>query len=139
LQLLFSADRAFHLEKEIVPLLEKGVFVVCDRYAFSTLAFGNFQINDLEWLVNLQKRFLLPDLTFFLKVSPEVCIQRIAKTRFETTLFEKQEVLAKVWQNYEQLAKMFDNIYIINGEQTIEKVFEDIKKIVNQKIYGKHS
>lgn len=37
LQLLFSADRAHHLEKEIIPLLERGVTVICDRYFFLQL------------------------------------------------------------------------------------------------------
>ena len=40
LQLLFSADRAHHLEKEIIPLLERGVIIVCDRYFFATSGIG---------------------------------------------------------------------------------------------------
>ena len=94
LQLLFSADRAYHLEKEIVPLLERGVIVICDRYFFSTLAYGSLEIKDFNWLLGLQKNFLMPDITFFLKVSPKICIERISKERFSVTLFEKEKVLA---------------------------------------------
>jgi dTMP kinase len=134
LQLLFSADRAYHLEKEIIPLLERGVIVICDRYFFSTLAYGNRDINDMAWLLNIQKKFLLPDITFFLRVSPKVCIERIRRERFEVTLFEKEEILKKVWENYEKLAKKFKNINIINGEKPIDKITRDITKIVQKKL-----
>ena len=134
LQLLFSADRAYHLEKEVVPLLKKGINVISDRYFFSTMAYGNLEINDLNWLIEINKKFILPDLTFFLKVSPKICIERIKKDRFEITLFEKEKVLEKVWQNYEILAKKFENVFIIDGEREIEKIAKEIRKIVKKKL-----
>jgi dTMP kinase len=130
LQLLFCADRAYHLEKEIIPLLKKGINVISDRYFFSTMAYGNLEIKDLDWLIEINKKFILPDLTFFLKVSPKVCIQRIKKDRFEITLFEKEKILKKVWKNYEILAKKFDNVYIVEGEREIEEIAKEIRKIV---------
>lgn len=134
LQLLFSADRAYHLEKEIIPLLERGVIVICDRYFFSTLAYGDKDIKDMNWLFGLQKKFLVPDITFFLKVSPKVCIERINKERFEVTLFEKEEVFKKVWDNYAKLARRFKNVYVLNGERPVDKITQDIIKIVTKKL-----
>ncbi len=134
LQLLFAADRAYHLEKEIVPLLEKGVTVITDRYFFSTIAYGAVEIKDIDWLIKINKPFILPDVTFLIKVSSAICLDRIKKTRFHIELFEKEEALTQVWQNYEHLANRFDNIYIIDGEKPIEEVFSEIKKIVNSKI-----
>jgi len=133
LQLLFSADRAHHLEKEIIPLLKRGVIVICDRYFFSTVAYGSLEIPDRKWLLDLNKNFLLPDLTFFLKVSPSICVERIRKARFSVTLFEQEEKLEKVWKNFERLSKEFKDVYIINGERPIEKISQDIIKIVNTK------
>jgi len=134
LQLLFCADRAYHLDKEVIPLLKKGINVISDRYFFSTMAYGNLDIKDLEWLIELNKKFIMPDLTFFLKVSPHVCIERIKRDRFETTLFEREEVLRKVWDNYEKLAKMFENIYVLDGEAPIEDISEKVLMIVNKKL-----
>lgn len=134
LQLLFSADRAYHLEKEIIPLLKRGINVISDRYFFSTLAYGNLEINDLDWLIKINEKFLMPDLTFFLKVSPKICIERIKKERFEITLFEKEKILKKVWKNYEMVAKRFKNIYIINGERSIEEISKEIIEIVKKKL-----
>jgi len=119
LQLLFAADRAHHLEKEVIPLLEKGVDVICDRYFFSSFAFGSLNLN-MDWLIKINHNFLLPDITFFLKVSPKVCIERIKRTRYEINLFEKEEITGKVWDNYKKLSKKFKNVYIINGEQPVD-------------------
>jgi len=137
LQLLFSADRAYHLEKEILPLLKRGINVISDRYFFSTMAYGNLGIKDLNWLIEINKKFLLPDLSFFLKVSPGVCIERIKKDRFEVTLYEKEKILEKVWKNYEILAKKFENVYIIDGEKSIEEISKEIQKILNKKLWKK--
>ena len=134
LQLLFSADRAHHLEKEVIPFLKKGIFVISDRYFFSTIAYGNLEIKDWQWLKKINKKFLLPDLVFFLKVSPKICIERIKKNRFGISLFEKEKILAKVWKNYEKLAREFKNVYIVNGEREIKKVGQEIREIVEEKL-----
>ena len=130
LQLLFTADRAYHLEKEIIPLLKKGIIVVCVRYILSTLAYGNLEIKDEKWLMEINKKFIWPNITFFLKVRPEICIQRIEKERFHKELFEKEEKLKKVFKNYLKFSKKFKNIYIIDGEKPIKEAFEEIKNKV---------
>ncbi len=134
LQLLFSADRSHHLEKEVLPLLKEGVTVISDRYFLSTIAYGATEIQDREWLIEINKPFILPDLTFLIKVSPKVCLERIRGDRFSVELFEKEEALTKVWRNYEELAQRFENIYIIDGEQPIEEIFEQVKSQVHSKL-----
>lgn len=126
LQELFAQDRKEHLENLIIPALKAGKIVISDRYFFSSFAFGSLDC-DLEWLIKLNDDFILPDFTFLLKVSPEVCIERIEKRGEEIKLFEKREKLEKVWQGYEKLLDRF-NIKVIDGERSIEEVFEDIKK-----------
>ncbi len=132
LQLLFAADRSYHLEKEIMPLLKKGVTVICDRYFFSSCAFGALEL-DQEWLLKVNENFLSPDLIFLLEVPPEICVDRIKRSRFAINLFEKEEILRKVWTQYQKLARKNKNTYIINGERSIDEIFEDIKQIVNKK------
>ncbi len=132
LQLLFSADRAYHLEKNVIPLLKNGVWVVCDRYFFSTVAFGQLNGVSEEWLLNMQKHFLMPDITFLLKVSPRECVKRINDNRYRVALFEKEKVLREVWSNYEKLYNRFQdrNVHIVDGERSVEDVSSDIKKII---------
>ncbi len=126
LQLLFAADRAHHLEKEVTSFLEKGINVICDRYFFSSIAFGSLEIKDWNWLKEINKMFVVPDVVFYLKVSPDVCIKRISDTRFSFELFEKEEKLKAIEKSYNRLAKEYDFFRIIDGEKKIEEVSEEI-------------
>jgi len=134
LQELFVQDRKEHLEKLIMPVLKEGKVVISDRYFFSTFAYGASGDIDLEWLIKINSEFLLPDLTMILKVSPEVCVSRIEKRGRSIQLFEKTEKLKKVWQTYEILPSRFENVYIIDGEKTIDEVFAEVKSLVHSKL-----
>ena len=137
LQELFTEDRKEHLENLIIPALKEEKIVISDRYFFSTFAFGASDGLDLDWLIKINDEFLLPDLTFILKVSPEICIQRIEKRGEKKKLFEKKEKLKKVWQTYETLPNRFENVYMINGEKSKEEVFSQIKNIVLSQLLNK--
>lgn len=130
LQKLFIEDRREHLGREILPSLKRGEMVICDRYFFSTFAFGVASGLDLEWLIKLNERFLLPDLTFILKAKPETCLRRIEVRGTAKTLFEKKEKMEKVWQVYEVLPQRFENLFLVDAEQPINQVFNQVKEIV---------
>lgn len=134
LQLLFAADRAHHLDKELIPLLKRGINIISDRYFFSTIAFGSTEIKDREWLVNINDRFIIPDLTILVKVSPKICIKRIKGSRFQIELFEKEKKLQKTWENYKKLVEEFDNIKIVNGERKVEEISYEIINLIEKVI-----
>jgi dTMP kinase len=127
LQLLFSADRAQHIADEIEPALKQGKIVICDRYVFSTLAYGFASGINFEWLYAINKTFKAPDLTLFIDVSPDVSVSRISKGRERRELFEKRETLSKVRKAYLNLARRF-RFKIINGEEGIEGTGDEIAK-----------
>ncbi|MFQ6020885.1 MAG: dTMP kinase [Candidatus Aenigmatarchaeota archaeon] len=133
LQLLFAADRAHHLVNEIEPALKEGKIVISDRYIFSTLAFGSLD-GDMEFLKYINSKFRKPDLTFIIDTPPEVCLERIAKTRFHLELFEQKEKLEHVRKTYLSLKDYFPNVFIIDGNRRKEEVFESIRKIVDNKL-----
>jgi dTMP kinase len=134
LQLLFAADRAHHLDRTILPVIDKGNFIISDRYFFSTIAFGSIAI-DKKWLTQINSRFILPTLTFLIKVSPVECIKRIGKNRAQFELFEEKEKLQKIWRTYAMLAKDKKNkIIVINGERSIETISTEILSIVKEKL-----
>lgn len=130
LQLLFSADRAKHITDEIEPALKRGKMVVCDRYVFSTLAYGFASGVDFEWLYAINKTFKTPDLTIFIDVSPDVSMSRIITRRERGKLFEKRETLSKVRKAYLNLAKRF-KFKIINGEEGVEETGDAVAKTVD--------
>lgn len=131
LQLLFASDREDHLHSVIKPNLAEQKIVISDRYFFSSIAFGALEKVSFEWLDNLYQDFLMPDIVFLLKVPSTECIQRIEGRGNERELFEKKEVLEKVWQNYEKLAQNYDFIEVIDGTQNVEKIASQVLSIVN--------
>jgi len=133
LQLLCSADRAHHLEKEIIPALENGKIVISDRYFLSTIAYGMIEL-EKDWLKALNSKFLLPDLIFIIDVPVEVSIERIKVSRFGFEFFEEMKKLEKVRNNFLELSKEYENCFVINGNRSIEEVHKEIVKIVEEKL-----
>ncbi len=127
LQLLFAADRAHHIDSVVKPAMEAGRVVISDRYMFSSLAYGAASGADAEWLIQINKKFPMPDLTIFIDVSPQTSVKRIAAGRFSAELFEKEESLGKVRREYLKLAKRF-HFKIIDGERSVEEVSKGIIK-----------
>jgi len=123
LQELFAQDRKEHLENTIIPALKQGKTVISDRYFFSSFAYGAANGLDLEWLIEINNLFLLPNITFLLEVKPETCIERIEGRGLEKTLFEKKEKLEKTWETYKILPGRFENAYLISGERYIDEFF----------------
>ncbi len=133
LQLLFSADRLYHLEKEIRPMLEQGISVVCDRYFFSTIAYGANSSEDAQWLLTLNEKVLLPDSVFLLRISPQGGVARIHGNRHGIRLFEKEEILKRVAGNYDTVIQQFPDItHVVNGEQSKEQVANEIQERIRQ-------
>lgn len=134
LQELFAENRKEHLKKVIIPALKERKIVISDRYFFSSFTYGSASGLDLDYLIGLNKKFLLPDITFILKVRPEICLVRIRKRKKAKTLFEEKEKLEKVWQIYQLLPERFENVYMIDGERPIKEVFEEVKLSVLSKL-----
>lgn len=132
LQLLFAADRGNHLAKEIIPRLKDGANVITDRYFLSSLAYGSLEVEDSNWLYQINDQFILPDLTILIKVRAKICVQRIKESRSGLELFESEEKLNKVWQTYERLSKKYPDIKVVDGEKSEEEVFEEIVKEVEK-------
>jgi len=130
LQLLFAADRANHLEKEIIPALQAGTNVITKRYFLSSIAYGSVQINDQDWLWKINDQFLMPDLSILLKISAKTRIERSEQSALGLNLFNDEESLNKVWQTYEAISKKYPNIIIIDAEKPQDEIFEEIKRAV---------
>jgi len=93
LTLLFTADRKEHMENEVIPKIRDGIFVVCDRYLFSTIAYQSAHGAKEELIRRLNKNFLKPDLVFLLDIDPSISLNR---KQAEKESYERKEFLEKV-------------------------------------------
>lgn len=75
MQLLYVANR-YEFKGEILRARESGTIVVCDRYLASSIAYGEAQGLEAEWLTDIQKYLPQPDITFLLDIAPEVSARR---------------------------------------------------------------
>ncbi|MFA5926928.1 MAG: dTMP kinase [Patescibacteria group bacterium] len=139
LQLLFAADRAHHLQREIVPSLEKGNIIISDRYYYSSIALGSVGC-ERKWLAEINGQFISPDIVFLIKVKPSECINRIARSRNEFELFEEEKKLGIAWDTYAWLhRRRKDPIVLIDGERKIEQIEMDIWAYLQKVLESKGS
>lgn len=139
--LLFAADRIDHLycsgeeeQKEgIITLLEKGINVVSDRYYLSSYAYQSSSV-DLDWVREINRYSIKPDLTILLKVPVQASTERRNLSRIHEELYEKEDYLARISHNYERTAKALiregENILILDGNRNKDEVFSDIQRAV---------
>jgi dTMP kinase len=132
LQELYAQDRKEHLNKVIVPNLKKGKIVISDRYCFSSFAYGSLAV-PLNYLLKINNKFLLPDITFFINTKSKTSFLRIVKRGRKQTFFEEEEKLKKVYQNFKKVFKRFKNVIVIDGEKNIKEVHRQVIKVI--KIY----
>jgi dTMP kinase len=137
LQLLFVADRLDHLEKVVWPAIKMGKVVICDRYYWSTVAYGSFAA-DRNWLVEIHKYCLEPDLTIYLDIDPQKAIQRLSIRGEKATIFEKQDKMRKQADTYYWLlANNQAKSVRVTADQAPEAVLSDIiEALENKKIFS---
>jgi dTMP kinase len=134
LQMIFAADRSHHLANEIEPAIKKGKIVITDRYILSSLVYGTVDVN-LNFLKQLNSSFRRPDVTFIIDTQPKICMQRMKKSRFHAELFEDEQNLQMIRNNYLTMKNFFTGTFIIDGNKSVEEVFNEIKKVVDKKVY----
>jgi len=128
--LLFSADRQQHT-KEIQKHLNDGYVVICDRYLESTIAYQSSQGLSIDWLLELNKDVIKPNLTFILDIDPKLALAR--KHLDNPEKFEKVEFLTKVRQVYID-RKNKNNYLLLNSNRNIVDVQTTIRIYVDLKI-----
>ncbi|MGS0973668.1 MAG: dTMP kinase [Candidatus Izemoplasmataceae bacterium] len=135
--LLFAAARSQHFHQKIVPALEAGKIIICDRFIDSSLAYQGYARGlgiDEVYLIN---KFgigdTLPILTIFIDVPPKVGLERVFSKRDKVDRLDL-ETLAfheKVYDGYMLLEQKFPSRFIkVDGTSSIEKVTEETIRII---------
>ena len=140
--LLYAAARRQHLVQKVLPALEEGKVVLCDRFVDSSVAYQGAGRNIGEAEVMTLNEFAIegrfPDLTLYLDVPSEIGLARINQGRKASDLDRlDKESLAfhqKVRQAYLTLLEEYpERIVLVDAQEDIEKVVKNCYDLIKEK------
>ena len=131
---LFVEDRKVHLEKLIVPALESGKVVVCDRYKYSALVYQQIQGVNIDHLLKISRQCLIPDIVYVL-IPPdvEILLERIITRGKREDIFEKKAFLQMAVEHYKHLQEYFPQEKIVFLD-AVASVQDNVSRILNELI-----
>ncbi|WP_414048878.1 dTMP kinase [Macrococcus animalis] len=129
--LLFAASRRQHLVEKVLPALEQGKIVICDRFIDSSLSYQGYArgigVDEIRAINEFAIEGKYPDLTLYLRVEPEVGLSRIKENSRETNRLDKEALNfhQRVVDGYDQLLNAHpERIKLIDASQPIDAVLE---------------
>ena len=135
--LLFTAARRDHLERTILPAIEAGKVVICDRFADSTRMYQGLSRGDLRGTVDQLHKLMIgrePDMTILIDMDSDTGLSRAlsrqgVEERFETFGADLQ---AQMRAGFLSLAEEFkERFVVINGARSIDEVSVDVCQTVD--------
>ncbi|MFA7597302.1 MAG: dTMP kinase [Novosphingobium sp.] len=138
--LLFAAARADHLARRIVPALEAGKWVVCDRFLDSSRAYqggaGGLDDADLMELHRIGSGGILPDMTFLIEVSEDIASARLTSRdqgRMDAIEGRDRAYHAKVGETFRRLAMETPERFVrIDGSGSLSQTHGQVMAALNR-------
>ena len=134
--LLFTAARRDHLERTILPALEIGSTVICDRFSDSTRVYQGVTRGDLRDVVDQLDKTMIPrqpDVTVLVDLDPKIGLARALKRSGNEARFEDfgLEMQIKLREGFLTLANEFPKRFIVvDGNRNELEVARDISKLL---------
>ena len=136
--LLFTAARRDHLERTILPALEYGLAVICDRFSDSTRVYQGVTRGDLRDLVDQLDSAMIPrqpDITVLIDLDPTIGLARALERSNNEARFEDfgLEMQIKLREGFLTLANEFPNRFrVVDGNRTEAEVAGIISKRLHE-------
>ncbi|MGX4644759.1 dTMP kinase [Holzapfeliella sp. JNUCC 80] len=137
--LLYAASRRQHLVETVLPALEADKTVISDRYLDSSLAYQGggrgLGIEDVAEMNQFATENVMPDLTLYFDVNPQIGLSRIDQNREKDRLEqEKESFHQRVYETYQELYHRYPNrIVKIDANQPKESVVDDTIKAMKDR------
>lgn len=141
--LLYAASRRQHLVEKVLPAIEKGQVVICDRFVDSSLAYqGVARHLGIEAVYGINMFAIeghFPDATIFLNLNYDEGLKRIETRTFKDRLdLESNSFHSEVAKGYQiVLEKYKHRMNVVDASQSIDQVVEDCLAIVVEILNGK--
>lgn len=134
--LTFALDRLLHIKMKVKPALEEGFIVISDRYFYSSVAYQSASGAPVEWVLEVNKWAIKPDIAIYLDVDPACALRRKAGISSRFPEFEELGFLIKVREVYLKLVEL-GLLVRVDAARPVEVVFEDVKRIVLEELRRK--
>ena len=134
---LFSASRSQLVNEVIKPNLKRGVIVICDRYYDSSSAYqgygGKLDVKRVFEVNDFATSGLVPDLTFFVNISPQKAFSRaVKKHKFDRIENKTLAFYKRVHSGFKKIAsKNQKRFVLLDGSKPVDEIHELIVKIVS--------
>lgn len=140
--LLYAASRRQHLVEKVMPALAVNKIVICDRFVDSSLVYQGVARGlgiETVYQMNLFAiEDVMPDLTIFFDVKPEIGLARISadgNREVNRLDLESLDFHHKVYEGYVEVAKHFkDRITTVDASLPLETVYENVLALVRSKL-----
>ena len=130
--LLYEASRAQHTEQKIIPALEAGRIVICERYTMSSCAYQGYgrgiDMDIINKLNSIATRGLKPDLTLVFLMSDKYFTQRGEYLFSDRLELEDEAFRHKMRRGYKELAEKTENAVIINADRPVAEIEQSVLK-----------
>jgi len=123
---LFAVDRVEHINKDVKPALNEGKIVVSDRCVYSSLAYQGAAGLDLEWIEEINRFALPPDLAIYIDVPPEVVVKRIRRKKSVMERLETQRRVQEVYMSFVDNGKLM----LIDGDRKKAEVEQNLLAVI---------
>jgi len=147
LQYLFSTDRVINHEEVIIPSLKAGHVVISDRSFWSAVVYGildrskgayDKRLTNMllitQSILSMYHQFTVPDFTFYLHISLQTALSRIAGKDDVKEIYEDKGKLAKIIEGYNFLQERFSGeITPVSGERSVAEVTNLLIDIVEKR------
>lgn len=131
--LLFSSARSQLVAEKVLPLLEKGVVVILDRYYDSTTAYqghgrGSVSIDYIREINEIASHQREPDLTFYLRLTVDQAQKRTASKEKDRMELSGSDFYEKVVEGFDKLAKSEERFVTLDAREP--------KQVLQQQIWN---
>ncbi|HXV83057.1 MAG TPA: dTMP kinase [Candidatus Binatia bacterium] len=144
---LYLADRAQHMHEVIIPALQRGQIVLCDRHTDSTLAYQGYgrgiDLGLLRSLNDIASQGTKPDLTLLFDCPVEIGLSRTARRKFQAAAGpsedrfeqEKVEFHERVRAGFLELARAEPQRFrVIDATRSVAEVTQKVRGIVDREV-----
>jgi len=133
--LLYAASRRQHLVEKVIPAMEQGKIVICERFVYSSLAYqGSGRDLGFDAVLGINDFAIngtYPDMTIYLDVDEETGLSRVDSRGNKDRLdAESANFHHKVNEGYKEVLRRFKDTKIVDSTKSIDEVVDESMKLI---------